>query len=308
MSSQKEDTEEDTTGQHQNDESTLQRGLKGHVITYPQSPSDIVAELPPPIEEMCTYICAVFVGPRPPKKKWLLEKASPLYVRKEKVQKALHWLKTNNPLYKDLKINEANLQALPQNDILPVHIQHLLPKDAGEELTSRYDDDESAAFPDPSSLRPVPEREIPFEKVVIADANGAASAANLRRAALKHFEKGGAWIQVPHDPSPVVEFDDPELFPLIYPTLFPYGLGGCEDSRRISALSMKRHLKHFFNLADKRCEAYKTLVNERNIYAKLCERGSTLSKDPYNRHKKSTSTLVERLQITRTQGKCTSDE
>ncbi|KAK7016187.1 hypothetical protein VNI00_018971 [Paramarasmius palmivorus] len=57
-----------------------------------------------------------------------------------------------------------------------------------------------------------------------------------------------------------------------------------------------------------RCEAYKTLVYERNIYAKLCEWGSTLSKDPYNRHKKSTSTLVERLQITRTQGKCTSDE
>ena len=57
-----------------------------------------------------------------------------------------------------------------------------------------------------------------------------------------------------------------------------------------------------------KCEAYKMLVYERNIYAKLCERGSTLSKDPYNRHKKSTSTLVERLQITRTQGKCTSDE
>ncbi|KAJ7715906.1 hypothetical protein DFH07DRAFT_762641 [Mycena maculata] len=70
-----------------------QRGVRGHVIDYPQRPSDIVKVLPPSIEEVVTPICVIFVGSNFPTKEWLQKKAKPLTVRKERVMAALDWLK-----------------------------------------------------------------------------------------------------------------------------------------------------------------------------------------------------------------------
>lgn len=52
----------------------------------------------------------------------------------------------------------------------------------------------------------------------------------------------------------------------MYPTLFPYGIGGFEDDNRISKLSFKRQVKYFFNLADRRFqEHYSFLFTAFNI-------------------------------------------
>ncbi|KAJ7913818.1 hypothetical protein B0H13DRAFT_1450640, partial [Mycena leptocephala] len=82
-----------------------QRGVRGHVIIYPQRPPDIAKVLPPSIQEVVTPICVIFVGFNSPTKEWLQKKAKPMTVRKEKVMAALDWLKLHNPLYKDVEIN-----------------------------------------------------------------------------------------------------------------------------------------------------------------------------------------------------------
>ena len=41
---------------------TVQRGLKGNIIIYPQHPSQIARKLPPSIEEITSLICVLFVG------------------------------------------------------------------------------------------------------------------------------------------------------------------------------------------------------------------------------------------------------
>jgi len=51
--------------------------------------------------------------------------------------------------------------------------------------------------------------------------------------------KGGGFLQIPHGDKPANEFYSPDLLPMTYPTLFPYGLGGFEDAKRINALSFK---------------------------------------------------------------------
>jgi hypothetical protein len=76
-----------------------QRGVRGHVIVYPQKPSVIAKVLPPSIEEVIAPICVLFVGSTRPSSEWLQKKAKPLTVRKEKVLKALAWLQAHNPLY-----------------------------------------------------------------------------------------------------------------------------------------------------------------------------------------------------------------
>jgi hypothetical protein len=66
-----------------------QRGVRGHVIVYPQRPSDIAKILPPSIEEVVTLICVIFVGSNRRTEEWLQKKEKPLTMRKEKVMATL---------------------------------------------------------------------------------------------------------------------------------------------------------------------------------------------------------------------------
>ncbi|KAJ6522570.1 hypothetical protein B0H19DRAFT_872834, partial [Mycena capillaripes] len=220
-----------------------QRGVRGHIIVYPQRPSDIAKVLPPSIDEIVTPICVIFVGSNPPTQEWLQKKAKPLTVRKEKVMAALNWLKTHNPLYKDVEINQHVFDGQPNEAILPFHVQHILPSTGVASATSSYP---TAIEPNLSTImNPPTSNPIPFESVVVMDVEGHASSNELRQAAIKHMNMpGNNYLGIPHDKHPVNEFDNPALFPMIYPTLYPYGIGGCEDKRRQTPLTMKTHIKH----------------------------------------------------------------
>ncbi|KAJ6447664.1 hypothetical protein C8R47DRAFT_915082, partial [Mycena vitilis] len=230
-----------------------QRGVRGHIIVYPQRPSAIAQTLPPPIADIVTPICVVFVGSQPPTAEWLKEKATPLVVRKERVQNALAWLKVNNHLYVDVVIDNAALDQIPDESILPFHIQHIIPNDGIDMTTSDYVPGSSQppsqpaapTAPNLSEIFNPPPNPIPFQSVVVADVDGNAPSNELRSAALEHMKKPGSnYIELPHDPSPTNEFNNPSLFPMMYPTLFPYGIGGPEDCNRPTKLSFKRHIKH----------------------------------------------------------------
>jgi hypothetical protein len=43
-----------------------QRGVRGHIIVYPQKPSSIALTLPPSLEDIITPVCVIFVGSHPP--------------------------------------------------------------------------------------------------------------------------------------------------------------------------------------------------------------------------------------------------
>jgi hypothetical protein len=230
-----------------------QRGVKGHVIIYPQQPSAISKILPPSIDEISTPICVIFVGSSPPTNEWLREKAKPLIVRREKVRNALIWLKTHNHLYKDIVINYDLLDSLPTEYMLPVHVEHILPNSARNTLTSRYDALQPLSTCGNHSItnESPAEQTIPFQNVVVTDVEGTAPANELRAAAVRHIKKkGGGYIEINHDPTPVNEFFNPEMFPMIYPTLYPYSMGRFEDSKRSAQISLKRHTKHLFSLSD----------------------------------------------------------
>ncbi|KAG1862625.1 hypothetical protein F4604DRAFT_1587322 [Suillus subluteus] len=201
--------------------STNQRGIKGHIIIYPQRPEGIAKVLPPPVADIITPICVIFVGSCPPTRAWLEEKAKPLIARREKVRAALVWLQKHNRLYKDITINFDVLNSMEEKMLMPFHVDHVLPNDARDSLTSKYDGSEAVQLD--------VDLQSNFERVVVTDVDGNASVNELRAAAVHHIKnKGGGYIQVPHDPEPVNEFFDPDLFPMIYPTLFPYGQNNCK--------------------------------------------------------------------------------
>ncbi|KAJ7148123.1 hypothetical protein C8R43DRAFT_889111, partial [Mycena crocata] len=225
-----------------------QRGVHGHIIVYPQKPSAIAKTLPPSMEEIITPICVIFVGSSPPTAEWLKTKASPLIVRKEKVLRALDWLKIHNHLYADVLIDRAVLASLPDETIPAFHIQHILPNEGIDAATADYVPGSALPpdkFSDLADISRPPPQSIPFQSVVVSDVDGNAASNILKAAALRHMKKTGSnYVEIPHGPKPMNEFKDPHLFPMMYPTLFPYGLGGFEDQQRRSPLSFKRHVKH----------------------------------------------------------------
>ena len=176
-------------------------------------------------------------------------------MRADKVRKALVWLKAHNPLYADIEINHDVLNQLPANDMLPFHIEHVRPPRDGDALTSHYD------MAPPPTESDCSNTDVAFQKLIITDVDGHASSNELRAAALRHIEKkSGGYMSIPHDPKPENEFVNPKLFPKIYPSLFPYGLGGFEHPCRREKLSMKRHVKHLLNLADRRFQEHPTFL------------------------------------------------
>jgi hypothetical protein len=120
--------------------SNSQRCAKGLSLFILRDHLQLEQSYPPSLEDVSTPICVIFVGSSPPTEEWLQKKAKPLAVRREKVRGALMWLKTHNPHYKDLIINESVLDSLLLESILPVHVEHVLPNDDRDALTARYDE------------------------------------------------------------------------------------------------------------------------------------------------------------------------
>lgn len=103
--------------------------------------------------------------------------------------------------------------------------------------------------------------EIPFQNVVITDVDGHASSNELHAVAVRHVkQRGGGYLQISHERNPVNEFPNPLLFPMIYPTLFLFGLDGCEDHTRSTPLLLKAHIKHLLSLSDRRFQQHPSFL------------------------------------------------
>ncbi|KAI9574034.1 hypothetical protein HD554DRAFT_2319721 [Boletus coccyginus] len=200
-----------------------QWGMHGHIIIFPQEPERVVDLLPPPIMDIITPICVIFVGSSPPSKQWLHEHACPLIIRKEKVYAVLMWLWVHNPFYKDIQINRCALQLLEDEDVLPVHVEVVPMSNSRDSLTAwNYEADTRELAEEITPEEGAGVSINVFKTVVVANVDlNVPSHVLHATAAMEHI--------VPHGASPVRDINNLAFFPLIYPTLFPYGLGAPKD-------------------------------------------------------------------------------
>ncbi|CAF4853382.1 unnamed protein product [Rotaria sp. Silwood1] len=70
--------------------------------------------LPLDLDDLCDSLKIIFVGCRPPQRNQL---KNVLTVRKKKVFEALQWLRQNNPLYRNVTINQSIINKLPDDDV-----------------------------------------------------------------------------------------------------------------------------------------------------------------------------------------------
>ena len=101
------------------DKRQMYSGMKGNVSTYQLDQGQIASMIdgtimPQPTKILAATLGITFVGP-----KNIPEKCFPdmFRIRRSRVQRALEWLKDNNPLFENIIISSERLAELPEDDI-----------------------------------------------------------------------------------------------------------------------------------------------------------------------------------------------
>lgn len=90
-----------------------QRKLSGNAIVYSQPVAKFYDILPPHPRELDECLAVLFTGHKPPTTEDF--KRTPLLVQRQKVLRALQWLKLNHAEYGDIQISMHNLEQYPDN-------------------------------------------------------------------------------------------------------------------------------------------------------------------------------------------------
>jgi Helitron helicase-like domain at N-terminus/PIF1-like helicase len=214
------------------------RKMASHVIAFESPVPKIYHKLPPPIEDLDEVLAILFTGPCKPTEKEF--QRTPLLVRRNHVAHALEWLRLNHSDYADLEIAYDELYRYPEDSPpVSVHYRHSLTNKTAEG-TSIFDD----ALDDG-----VEQGDCPFVvHGLMGDQLDTKTITALKGAALRHWNNRGGALAVSHDASPQSFYNNPHLYPQIFPWLFPYGLGGIGATK----LSEKSHKHRLLMYHDKR--------------------------------------------------------
>ncbi|KAJ2913327.1 hypothetical protein MD484_g7083, partial [Candolleomyces efflorescens] len=176
--------------------------MSANVIAFEHPTMKIYERLPIRREDLDEVLAVIYTGVAAPTTDDL--KRTPVLVRRNKVKDALEWLKLNNACYADLAIDYEVLASYPLNDV-PVEVLHQKSEDSGNvepAATSQFDnDDEQGTESGPC----------PFTR---------------KAAALQHLKNGGSMLAVGHSGDPQSMYNNPNLYPAMFPWLFPHGMGG----------------------------------------------------------------------------------
>jgi hypothetical protein len=211
-----------------------------HVVAFESPLPKIYEALPPPLEDMNDVLAILFTGPSSLCKDEYKGRLSPLLVRRSRVVRALDWLILNHPDYENVTINHNNLKQYPEDEP-PVKIMHK------ESDTNRIVEAKSVF--DMHSEEGTDSGECPFIVHSLTGEQYDSKLPNeLKAIALKHWNRGGNVLGIGRSPELQSIYDNPGLYPQMFPWLFPYGLGGVGGSK----LSENEHKKFLLMYHDKR--------------------------------------------------------
>ncbi|KAF9069952.1 hypothetical protein BDP27DRAFT_1221489 [Rhodocollybia butyracea] len=196
--------------------------------------------LPPPINTLDDILAVVFTGPSEALPEDL--KRSPFYVRRKAIFDALTWLKLNHPDYSDLDMQKTvdNLSLYPEGGI-PVNMDYQfaesnkIPEATG--LDNTEFEDGTASGPCPFRVHGLTEKQVTHMGLD-----------EMKIHALQFINTGGNALQIEHGSQMESIYNNVQLYPKMFPWLFPYGAGGVGTS----SLSESEHLKHLLLYHDKR--------------------------------------------------------
>ena len=146
--------------------------------------------------------------------------------------------------YADLEISYRNLEEYPEN-VLPVVINYWhrqTNKDVESTSVHDMESEDGTRF----GMCPLTVHGITGEQYANA------STETLKAVAMEHLTGMGKFLAIGHAEEPESIWKNPSLYPMMFPWLFPYGLGSIGDQRHKGRISDAAHKKHLLMYHDKR--------------------------------------------------------
>jgi hypothetical protein len=201
-----------------------QFGFRGHFITKPQNPDQLLNILPMNISTLSDALHVIFVTEKKGQPPTLNTFKSLFKVSRSKIKSWLLWLKTNNPYYANVEISDENLQSYPDESVLPLNCTIIADKNNQDFIA------ENGAVPSQTLDLP-PETFSDLQTSILIDETGSTLPFEEVYSGIMHtFENHHGSISFPKDTIALVSPDKPIwsnhpcFYAWAFPTLFPYGI------------------------------------------------------------------------------------
>ena len=156
------------------------------------------------------------------------------------VGEALEWLKLNHEDYCDLNIAYDNLKAYPDSGPPVMATYRSAMTNKNPEAVSAFDnEDEEGADSGPCLF---------VVNGIMGEKLNTMGPKALTAKVVKHLkEDNGRILAISHSNKPESMYDNPQLYPTMFPWLFPYGLGSISHIEWLSDMMHKRKLLMYHN-------------------------------------------------------------
>ncbi|KAF7974567.1 hypothetical protein HWV62_11934 [Athelia sp. TMB] len=220
--------------------------MTANTVTFANPTPAVYDVLPPTLAEVDEVLAFIFIGHAQPSEDDL--KKTPLLVRCSAVANVLEWLKLNNEHYADLNISYANLAEYPENGCPFVY--DFFKKDDVRDIEALPANDQGEE--DGTS-----DGQCPFVVHGLMESDLSPDSGNkdwkqLKADAVKHLTSGGHVMAVGHDNIAQSTYDNPGLYPQMFPWLFPYGKGGLDQPHHEKIISNATRKRWMLMYHDKR--------------------------------------------------------
>ncbi|KAJ7788979.1 hypothetical protein B0H14DRAFT_2397881, partial [Mycena olivaceomarginata] len=253
--------------------------LSANAIMFANPTVKVYNILPPTKDELSEVLAFVFLGPTKPTEDEF--KRTPMLVCRERVKTALDWLKLNHSDYATLEISLEIWQTSPKM-VYHVVLNGNRPK---MQLSVHDDGEEEGTTSGPCTFAVHGLSGEVYNNMKI-DA--------LKAKALNHLANGGQVLGVGHAEKPEETWSNVQLYPQMFPWLFPYGLGGIGHPAHKKRLSEAKHKHHLLMYHDKRFQTdlYFPMVAFNDLQIKSGVTGSHLLAK-----RKNFGNIVEQLRV-----------
>jgi hypothetical protein len=163
-------------------------------------------------------------------------------VRKAKILAFLQFLHDNNHLYRNVELDEAILGLYPDDGVLPGICDRIIvnkvkdPNETFNEESASFEPHPGTQLYESGGNASAESPHIFLESTGVFDCDGANILARMLTSStisnLIPRKKGEPDLVIHRAADPTPEYGNTDLFPGMFPTLFPYGTGGFDDDSR----------------------------------------------------------------------------
>jgi hypothetical protein len=241
------------------------RVFHGNTCAHDMNVVSTASVLPRTPADVNGMLSIIFVGPG----KFNPAKVATVFrVRKRMIWQFLMWLKHHNRLYSSITLDLDVLSLYPEDDVLPglsdrvVEDHELDANTVFQQETAGFCEHPAELLKrDAHAVESVPVDDADDVSVVMLEKMGVSdpesdkiSGRTFTAAALRNLYSRSSSqpdLVVHRGWQAIDEYNNPDLLPGMYPTLFPCGIGGFEDKTRPTALSFQQQAQYYLNLADR---------------------------------------------------------